>query len=152
MEQADWDALKAQMGSPWGVMKLQCDQYELTLVQEISSKSNSWMTAVYVNGFFKGAWMQAGKDGQPLHEEARRFYRKVSNAMYTRKEIESCRKAFGKREAAKMEARKFIHFAPSWKSFNTLKKHLLANNASIERIDAAPERALAGDALEVLQP
>ncbi|MCM2318088.1 MAG: hypothetical protein NDI93_02025 [Pseudomonas sp.] len=134
MGQADWDALKAQMDSSWGEMKLQCDQYEVVLQQQVSSKSRSWSTAVYVDGFFKGAWMEASKDGQPLHEEARRFYRKVSKSLHTRKEIEGWRKAFGKREAAKMEARKFVLFHPNWKSFNSLKKHLLANNASIKRL------------------
>lgn len=134
MEQADWDALKAQMESPWGVMKLQCDQYVLTLDQQTSSKSKSWATVVYVDGFIKGEWYQASRDGQPLHEEARRFYRKTSSALYSRKEIEECRKAWGKREAAKMEARKLVLFNPTWKSFNALKKHLLANNTSITRL------------------
>lgn len=134
MEQADWDALKAQMDSPWGEMKLQCDQYEVLLQQQTSFKSKSWSTAVYVDGFIQGEWFGASRDGQPLHEEARRFYRKVSTALYSRKEIEEARKAFGKREATKRETIKFVRFDPWWKSFNALKKHLLANNASIQRI------------------
>lgn len=134
MEQADWDALKAQMDSPWGQMQLQCDQYVVTLQQQTSSKSKSWETTVYVDGFFKGVWTQASEDGQPLHEEARRFYRKVSKALHTRKQIEDWRKVFGKREATKMEAAKHIYFIPCWKSFNSLKKHLLANNTSITRL------------------
>lgn len=134
MEQADWDALKAQMNSPWGTMKLQCDQYQLTLAQEVSSRSRSWCTVVYVDSYFKGEWLRAGEDGQPLHEEARRFCRKTSKALYSRKEIEAWRKAFGKREAAKKEATRLVLFEPYWKSFNTLKKHLLANNASIQRL------------------
>lgn len=134
MEQADWDALKAQMDSPWGQMQLQCDQYVVTLQQQTSSKSRSWETTVYVDGYIKGEWMSASKDGQPLHEEARRFCRKASKALYSRKQIEEYRKVFGKREAAKMEARKFVLFWPYWKSFNSLKKHLLANNTSIKRL------------------
>lgn len=134
MEQADWDALKAQMDSPWGQMGLQCDQYVLTLQQQTSSKSKSWSTMVYVDGYFKGEWMLATKDGLPAHEEARRFYRKTSKAVHSPKSVEAIRKALGKREAAKWAAAKHICFYPTWKSFNSLRKHLLANNASIQRI------------------
>ncbi|MNZ83269.1 hypothetical protein D3C78_1019920 [compost metagenome] len=134
MEQADWDALKAQMDSPWGVMKLQCDQYEVTLQQQTSSKSKSWSTMVYVDGYFKGIWIGADEDGQPKHEEARRFMRKASKSVHSRKAVEAARKAFGKREAEKWAAKKYVYFEPYWKSFNTLKKHLLANNASITRV------------------
>ncbi|MOA43865.1 hypothetical protein D3C78_1660650 [compost metagenome] len=106
----------------------------VTLHQQTSSKSRSWETTVYVDGYIKWEWMSASKDGQPLHEEARRFCRKVSKTLYSRKQIEEYRKVFGKREAAKKEALKIVHFRPSWKSFNSLKKHLLANNASIKRL------------------
>lgn len=134
MEQADWDALKAQMDRPWGEMLLQCDQYVVSLQQQTSSKSKSWMTAVYVDGYFKGAWISADENGQPKHEEARRFMRKVSKSLHTRKDIELARKALGKREAEKWAAKKYIHFEPFWKSFNALKKYLLANNTSIKRL------------------
>lgn len=133
MEQTDWDDLKAQMASPYGSMKLKCDQFEVNLVQETDSKSRRWLTAVYVDGYFKGEWTSA-VDGEAKHEEARRFLRKVSLAVYTKKEIEGWRKIVGKREADKMAARRIIYFVPSWSSFNSLKKHLLSNNTSIQRI------------------
>ena len=135
MEQADWDALKAQMDSPWGSMTLQCDQFVLTLQQHTSSKSKSWMTGVYVDGVFKGAWVMATLEGEPLHDESRRFLRKVSKSLYCRKEVEAYRKVFGKRAADKHAAAKHFYFDPSWKSFNSLKKHLLANNTNITRIN-----------------
>jgi hypothetical protein len=132
MEQEDWNALKAQMDSPWGQMTLQCDEYELTLQQQTENKS--WSTVVYVDGVFKGAWISATDDGQPVHEEARRFLRRSSKSLYSRKEIEMWRKAFGKREAAKKEAAKIVLFRPTWKSFASLKKQLLAHNSIIKRI------------------
>jgi hypothetical protein len=130
MTQEDWDALKAQMETPYGVMKLQCDQFELTLVQEVSSKSRSWSTAVYVDGFIKGEWISA-QDGQPKCEEARRFLRKVSRALYSKKDIDTRRRILGKREATKLAEVKYVCFLPNWKSFSSLKKHLIANNDSI---------------------
>lgn len=133
MQQEDWDALKAQMESPYGVMDLQCDQYKLTLQQQTSSKSKSWATTVYVDGVLKGGWCLADGD-QPKHEEARRFLRKVTRALNSRKYVEAYRKAFGKRAADKLAAQTYVYFSPTWSSFNSLKKHLLANNTSIERI------------------
>jgi hypothetical protein len=133
MVQEDWDALKAQMASPWGSMTLKCDQFVLTLQQGACGKSRSWSTNVYVDGVFKGEWMRSD-DGEPKHEESRRFMRKVGRALHSKKEVEVYRKLWGKREADKVAAKKWFHFDPSWKSFNSLKKHLLTNNTSIERL------------------
>lgn len=134
MTQEDWDALKAQMESPWGSMKLQCDQYELTLEQVTNSKNKSWETVVYVDGYIKGIWWEAEGD-QPKYEEARRFMRKVSRALHTKKDLEFYRVTRGKRVATQMAAVKYTRFDHCWKSFTALKKHLLANNTSITRID-----------------
>lgn len=135
MEQADWDALKEQMASPWGGMTLKCDEFEIYLSQQTDSTKKTWSTLVYVNGYLKGAWLDCdNRSGEPKHEEARRFYRKVTRALHTKKEIEIYRKIWGTRKAAEAEAVKFITYDWSWKSFSSLKKHLLANNTSITRI------------------
>lgn len=135
MEQVDWDALKEQMASPWGCMKLKCDEFEIDLVQMTRPTKKSWETTIYVNGYLKGIWLDCDhRSGEPKHEEARRFYRKVTRALHTKKEIELYRKIWGKRKAAEAEAVKFITYDWSWKSFSSLKKHLLANNTSIARI------------------
>jgi hypothetical protein len=134
MQQEDWDALKEQMASPYGSMRLQCDKFELALHQAVDSKSRKWVTAVYVDGVFKGAWTSATKEGEPEHEEARRFLRKVSKAVFTAKEVEQYRKALGKRRANEVAAKRHVYFLPTWSSFNSLKKHLITNNTSIERI------------------
>lgn len=134
MQQQDWDDLKAQMASPYGYMRLKCDQFEVSLGQEVDSKSRKWVTSVYVDGVFKGAWCFADDNGEPLHEEARRFMRKVSRSVFTAKEIEDYRKALGKKRAAEIAARRYVHFRADWTSFNSLKRHLLANNTRIERI------------------
>ncbi|MCP1616594.1 hypothetical protein FBY21_1201 [Pseudomonas sp. SLBN-26] len=134
MEQKDWDDLEAQMASPWGHMKLRCDQYEVSLAQEADTKSRKWATTVYVDGVLNGAWCIASRSGEAQHDEARRFMRRTSSAMFSAKEIERYRKVFGKREADKMAAKRFVYFRADWTSFNSLKKHLLANNTSIERI------------------
>lgn len=135
MQQADWDELKNQMSSPYGHMKLKCDGFEIDLVQMIESGKKTWGTTVYVNGYLKGAWLNCDhKTGVTEHEEARRFYRKITRSLYSQKELTELRKIFGKREADKTAARKFITYDRTWKSFGSLKKHLVANNTSIERL------------------
>lgn len=134
MQQQDWGELKEQMASPYGVMKLKCDQFEVSLVQQADSKSRKWQTTIYVDGFIKGQWCLSDESGNPKHEEARRFLRKTSKAIFSAKQIEGYRKVFGKREATKMAAKRHVWFRADWSSFNSLKKHLLANNTSIERI------------------
>lgn len=134
MQQQDWDDLKEQMNCPFGRMKLKCDQFEVTLSQEVNSKSRKWVTTVYVDGVIKGAWCFAGDNGEPLHEEARRFMRKVSKSVFNAREVEGYRKALGKKRAAEIAARRHVYFRADWTSFNSLKRHLLANNQAIERI------------------
>ncbi|UZZ12219.1 hypothetical protein NDO41_07030 [Ectopseudomonas mendocina] len=134
MQQQDWDDLKQQMASPYGYMKLKCDQFEVALSQEVDSKGRKWATSVYVDGVFKAAWCFADEKGQPKHEEARRFLRKVTRRVNSARDVAEIQKLFGKRQAKKAAERVYVYFAPSWSSFNSLKKHLVANNTSIERI------------------
>ncbi|UCZ84436.1 hypothetical protein LGQ10_29685 [Pseudomonas sp. L5B5] len=135
MQQADWDELKKQMSTPYGSMKLKCDDYEVDLVQMIESGKKSWGTTVYVDGYLKGIWLSCNhKTGETEHEETRRFYRKSERGLYKKKELEAYRKVFGKRDADKKAAQKFITYDWSWKNFNSLRKHLEANNTSIERL------------------
>lgn len=135
MQQADWDELKEQMSAPYGSMKLKCDGFEVDLVQVIESGKKSWGTTVYVNGYIKGIWLNCNhENGETEHEETRRFFRKSERSLYSKKELEVHRKVFGKRDADKKAARKFVTYDWTWKNFNSLKKHLEANNTSIERL------------------
>ena len=135
MEQADWDELKEQMDSPYGSMKLKCDDFEVDIVQITEPGKKSWSTTVYVNGYIKGIWLGCdNKTGEPEHEETRRFYRKVTRSLHTKKDIEFYRKMRGKREATRLAAIKFYTYDWSWKSFSSLKKHLVANNKEITRL------------------
>ena len=135
MEQADWDELKEQMASPYGSMALKCDGYELNLYQVTDPKTNSWYTTIYVDGYFKGIWFQCvNRTGEPAHEETRRFMRKVTRGLYNKRDIEFHRRVHGKRAAEKAADIKWYTYDHCWKSFNSLKKHLLANNKEITRL------------------
>lgn len=139
MEQNDWDDLEHQMSQPYGRMSLQCDQFQVSLVQVTDSRSRKWSTQVYVDGVQKGAWWFADDNGEPKHEEARRFLRRVSKSLFSEAEVALHRKAFGKRSADKLAEKRFVSFECSWTSFRSLKKHLLANNPTILRIERERE-------------
>lgn len=136
MEQADWDELKEQMDSPYGSMKLKCDDFEIDLVQMTESAKKTWFTHIYVDGVIKGEWRcshVSNKPG-PDAEEVLRFMHKKSIPLHNKLEIAYYRKVHGKRHADKMSEIKFITYDPYWKSFNSLKKHLVANNKEITRL------------------
>lgn len=135
MEQKDWDDLQELMGQPYGSMKLQCDQFTVSLVQHAQPLSRKWVTYVFVDGYSRGEWCIADENGEAKHEVARRFLRKSSKAFFSAKEIDAHRKIFGKRQAAELAAKRHVWFHSDWTSFNSLKKHLIANNSSIQRIE-----------------
>jgi hypothetical protein len=135
MQQSDWDELKEQMGRPWGAMRLKVDGFDVDLVQVTHPTKKSWSTGVYVDGFVKGIWLDCDhKTGEPKHEETRRFLRKITRPLHTKKDIEFYRELRGKREATRLAAIKFYSYDWFWTSYGSLKKHLEANNTSIERV------------------
>ncbi|MBA6130811.1 hypothetical protein [Pseudomonas juntendi] len=134
MQQEDWDELRDQMDSPYGRMSLQCDQFKVSLVQVIDTKARKWATEVFVDGTQKGAWFMSEVDGEPLHEEQRRFLRKTEKSLYSKAEQALHKKVFGKKSAAELAAKRLVRWETSWSNFNSLKAQLEANNTRIERL------------------
>lgn len=134
MQQSDWDDLKEQMDSPYGQMALMCDGFRVDLIQYIEPGKRSWCTNIYVNDSIKGAWLSVDHGGKPVHDEARRFYRRSNKKLYSAAEIALHRKAYGKKRADELAAKVITSLSWDWSSFNSLKKHLQANNTKIERI------------------
>ncbi len=135
MQQADWDELKRQMDTPYGAMRLKCDGFVVDLLQVTEPGKKCWGTDVYVNGSIKGIWFSCDHEtGVAEHEETRRFYRKTSRRLFTKADLEFTRKMYGKRKADQDAERKWFTYSSHWKSFSSLKKHLEANNTSIERL------------------
>jgi hypothetical protein len=133
MQQEDWLELKDQMDLPYGSMTLMCDGFRVDLVQCTVTKSRSWHTCVYVNDSLKGAWLSVEGD-TPVHEEGRRFYRRSNHKLFSGAEVALQRKVHGKKRADELAAITTTRLSWEWSSFNALKKHLEANNTSIERL------------------
>ena len=127
MTKEEWKRIENKLKSFYDFVKLKCDNYEITLVlQRISQYQNA--IAVYVDGKIKSEWLKEC-------EISERFYMKRSKALYTRKE------KMTKKEIALLKKvgidydKKFYYYQPYWKSFNSLRSHLIKNNSNIVLIE-----------------
>lgn len=134
MTPEDWKKVESELRLPFGRATLLVDGYELTL-QVKEHKPLRFVICVYVNGWMKGEWLLNDC------EERRRFMRPKKCALYTPAQRAKLTKGFTKRQVAKYFAdvdKKFDVFMPYWSSASSLKRHLVANNRSIELQKCGP--------------
>lgn len=137
-----WREIERQLGNMHDTVYLDCDGFLVALTLR-RVKEMSLGIAVYVNNWFKGEWLGFGPNKPPT-EEGRRFYQERTLSLYRGKEKAQMRRAFGKRVSEK----KVSYRAVCWASAGSLRRHLVANNESINvltyeehrtRIDALPK-------------
>lgn len=135
MTREEWDKVKAASESLYGCAKLRIDGYEITLkLERVNTYKNAVM--VYIEGIFKFEWIDADC------EERRRFMQHKQPYIVPAKQ----RAEFKKMKLSKAVRKKYAEYyerrydvyTPQWKAFAALKKHLIANNESIELIECGP--------------
>lgn len=121
-----WTQIDNALKSPFGHVVLLVDGYRLTLdVQPY--RVRKYVIAVFVNGWMRGEWVT--KDC----EERRRFFRPREVFIFKAKARAEFLKRFGKRRFNESGwGKSFICYEPYWNSFAALRRHLIANNESIE--------------------
>ncbi|OYZ03461.1 MAG: hypothetical protein B7Y42_00340 [Polaromonas sp. 28-63-22] len=127
MTKEEWAAVEAGLRYPYDSVKLLVDGHNLTL-QVQPDKPMKMVIAWYVDGAFKGAWLKADSD------IGKRFACPHAVHLYTPTQKARIRKDYGKRGTAKYFPeldRKATYLGWTWASFRSLKKHLIANNQSI---------------------
>lgn len=120
---------EAELTSIFGSVKLHCDGFDVTLVVEMSKMKLH--VATYVNGFFKGSWMNP-KQGDDYPE--RKFLnKKVIRAYSPKKKAEFIKKLGRKRayELFNLDHETF-YFSPVWASGKQAISHLLKVCDSVE--------------------
>jgi hypothetical protein len=132
MTKSEWDALSKKLSLPWDQAKLLVDGYEVTY--EVGLYKMQLNIRVYVNGIMKSQWCKDKTD------EAIRFCCKKTARVYSPSDVKRITKGFGKsfikRHFSDLE-KSFDYYVPTFTSFATLKRQLIANNKSIEMaIDA----------------
>jgi hypothetical protein len=130
----DWKKLEAALRSPFGRAVLTVDGYALTLeVQQ--AKPLKFVIGFYVDGWFKGEW--ALDDC----EERRRFCCPKKGHLFSPAARAKMKKGLSKRSIAKYLPnvdKAFTWYSSVWSSFAPLKRHLIANNKSIELKECYP--------------
>lgn len=127
MTKDDWLAFEYALTQPYGTAALLVDGFKVSF--SVSRSGMRLVILTYVNGVFKGEWIV--KDC----EERRRFYRPSSVSVYSEKERQKLTKGFSKTNVKKYFPnldRKFFVYHFEWLSVTYLKRHLMANNKSIE--------------------
>lgn len=126
MTNEDWNKLKEWWGNDlYSLFNLQVDGYKITLQHRIHKmKIKVW---IYVDGYLKGEWLSVE------NEIAKRFLQRKKTSVYSTKKLKESAKLFGKKH--KSAQQRYIEYIDvSWSSFTSFKRHLIANNTSIELV------------------
>ena len=124
---AEWKKVEEQLKSFYSIVKLKCDEFELSLRLERYNQFKN-VIAIYVNGEIQGKWLSEDC------EERRRFFRPVTKSFFSTKERAKI-KRLPKKQRLDLENRsKYTYYLAHWTSFTSLKNHLKKNNQSIELI------------------
>ena len=125
----EWSEIKNKLKSLYDTVYLRCDEYHVSLkLERINQFKNG--IVVYINGFWHAKWLI------DKTEEAERFFQLKSKAALPTKQLRALERTCGKRWCRKKGYYERLEYydAPYWKSFNSLKRHLMANNDNIEVI------------------
>lgn len=129
MTKEEWKQAEEILESLYYPVNLKADGFDVTLILErVGTYKN--MIMVYIGGQFKGKWMSEDC------EERRRFFQKKVRSLLTAKQKAGLKKLSKKRqkEFAESYHTNYEIYTPQWSSFGALKKHLIANNKSIELV------------------
>lgn len=129
MTKDDWSALEKELQFAYGSAKLLVDGFEVSF--QVQQDKMRLVISVYVNGWMKGIWLSQKT------EEATRFCRPVTFSLFPPSKVKKItaglRKSRIKKHFPELE-KKGQYYTSHWLSFSALKRHLIANNKSIELV------------------
>lgn len=124
----DWKEIEQKLTGFYTSVKLICDGYVLTLsLVRIDAFKNA--IRIYVNGVFEGRWIVEDC------EERRRFLCPKTRDFYSKKEKASFGKVSKKLAKEFSLDSKYTYYDYKWKSFRSLKSHLIKYNKLIELVE-----------------
>ena len=133
MTPEQWKIVEQRLIHHYGRTTLLVDGYDLSLVV-CAIKPLRYAIIPYVNGELCGKWFtrRAGESS----EEARRFFPLKQRCLYPRAVIQK----LGKQAAALARRDVIEYHGVYWTRFTALKRHLIANNKSIELVEEPQEQ------------
>ncbi|WP_018752653.1 hypothetical protein [Paenibacillus sanguinis] len=126
----DWSAIEQQLQSLYSIATLYCDGYKIELVLARVDQFKNRIN-LFVNGKVEGKWFLEDC------EERRRFFCQRSKTLLTAKERAAYKKIYRRKKDFErfVESRKYFYHEPQWKSFRSLKSHLIKHNKVIEVVE-----------------
>lgn len=125
---ADWKRIEESLSGRFGAEHLMCDGYKLTIRRE--QEKNKLVLVVYVNGVWKGEWIQQDC------EERRRFFCPITRRVFSKARVDKATEGMGKLHKEKWIAEMGLDktmtiYMPVWSNFTALRRHLVKNNKEI---------------------
>jgi hypothetical protein len=124
-----WKEVENKLAAPWGSAGLAVDGYDLRLEVRLIA-TRRYGIVPFVNGHHRGAWLLRN-EVREWPEEARRFLPLRRRCLYTPAQLKRVR---SKKVEKALRAQMFEYRSSYWTSFAALKRHLIANNKSIELV------------------
>lgn len=130
MTKEQWKQVENAAVDLYSTVYLKVDGYDVAFkLVRVSAYKNE--IAIWVGGVFKGEWL--GKDC----EERRRFCQKRERSLLSAKQKADFKKLPKKQQKDllnRYHSLTYEWYEPYWSSFGALKRHLLANNKSVELV------------------
>lgn len=133
MTKEEWQLVKEKLSSVFGRAELKIDGYAVTLeVRRI--KPLKYAIMVFVDGVSKGEWCLGEA------EESKRFCRPVTRALHSPARKRAALKGLRSKAEIKRISdllgldKTWTYWDLCWPTFEPLKRHLIANNQSIELV------------------
>lgn len=130
-----WQTLERQLTYPYASVKLKCDSHEIIARVE-KAKGLKYSIMVYVDGEFKGIWLN-GED-----ERCLKFYRARKHYLWRGKLREELRDTLRKRRpkesrdyCKEMLEKYFFTWVPYWPSASAFFRHIRKTCKQIEIMD-----------------
>lgn len=130
MTKDDWAALEMALGHAYGSAGILADGFEVTF--QVRQYKMHLVICLYINGWMKGEWLSKKT------EEATRFCRPVSFSLFPPSYVKKLTAGLSKSRVKAIFPdlnKKGEYYLPEWRSFRSLKRHLIANNKSIELVN-----------------
>lgn len=133
MTKGEWKEVERALELTFNSVKLNVDGYNITLILERETAFKNRIS-VYIDGTFKMKWLFEDC------EQRKRFTNKRTKSLVRKSTLNNGKKVSKRQEKLneeflKSESNKYHYYLPYWYNFNSLKKHLIANNENIELIE-----------------
>jgi len=135
LSKPQWEVIEKSLAYPFGAVNLRCDGYEIAA--HVQQSKMKLFVMVYVDGEFKGAWLD-GKDDRCI-KFCQKKIKHILNSSEKKKALEASRmRSLSKEDRAMFKEaaeKNFEYWVPYWTSPKAFCRHIRKTCKSIEIIE-----------------